>query len=118
MITHIKRYFCVAFEFLVYSKENYFLRLMLTETVTSRSYSKIYLPYNMFMKETDMSQLRKKLEEKYKISKKFFSDTKELRKIIENETQQILTKNPNIIIFENIDVILEKLKSIKNNSIK
>ena len=118
VITHIKRYFCVAFEFLVYSKENYFLRLMLTETVTSRSYSKIYLPYNMFMKENDMSQLRKKLEEKYKISKKFFSDTKELRKIIENETQQILTKNPNIIIFENIDVILEKLKSIKNNSIK
>ena len=118
VITHIKRYFCVAFEFLVYSKVNYFLRLMLTETVTSRSYSKIYLPYNMFMKETDMSLLRKKLEEKYKISKKFFSDTKELRKIIENETQQILSKNPNIIIFENIDVILEKLKSIKNNSIK
>ena len=118
VITHIKRYFCVAFEFLVYSKVNYFLRLMLTETVTSRSYSKIYLPYVMFMKENDMSQLRKKLEEKYKISKKFFSDTKELRKIIENETQQILSKNPNIIIFENIDVILEKLKSIKNNSIK
>ena len=113
VITHIKRYFSVAFEFLVYSKENYFLRLMLTETITSRSYSKIYLPYLMCRKENDMGLLKKKLEEKYKISKKFFHDTKKLRKIIENETQQILTKNPNLIIFENIDIILEKLKNIK-----
>lgn len=112
-MTHVKRYFCCAFEFVVYSRENFFLRLMLTETVTCRSYSKLFLPYIMISTITNMNELKKSLEYKFNLSKKLFKNKQKLRQVLYDESENILTKNPHLVIFENIDIILEKLNQIK-----
>lgn len=112
-MTHVKRYFCCAFEFVVYSRENFFLRLMLTETVTCRTYSKLFLPYIMISTITNMNELKKNLEYKFNLSKKLFKNKKKLRQVLYDESENMLTKNPHLVIFENIDIILEKLNQIK-----
>ena len=112
-MTHVKRYFCCAFEFVVYSRENFFLRLMLTETVTCRTYSKLFLPYIMMSTITNMNELKKNLEYKFNLSKKLFKNKKKLRQVLYDESENMLTKNPHLVIFENIDIILEKLNQIK-----
>ena len=42
---HIKRYFICSLEFLIYSRETFFLRIILMETMSNRCYSKIYIPF-------------------------------------------------------------------------
>ena len=111
---HIKRYFTCAFEFVVYSRENFFLRLMLTETLTCRSYSKLFIPYYMYSNITNMNELKKSLEEKYKLSKKLFKNKKKLKAILYEESETILTKSLSLVIYESIDVIIEKLNVIKD----
>lgn len=110
VILHIKKYFCCAFEFIVYSKENYFLRLMLTETITSRSYSKLYLPYYMNKTIHIIEELKKILVEEYKLKKEMLSNKKRLRNVLVDEAWGILTKNSNVVFYENIDIILNKFK--------
>ena len=64
VFNHIKKYFGTAFEFLVFNKECFFLRLMITEILTSRSYTKIYLPFVMYKKENNENILKKKIRRK------------------------------------------------------
>ena len=112
VFNHIKKYFGTAFEFLVFNKECFFLRLMITEILTSRSYTKIYLPFDMYKKENNENILKKKLEEKFNSKKTLINDKKKLREIVYNETLKILAKNKEFVLYENIDNILEKINGI------
>ena len=85
---------------------------MITEILTSRSYTKIYLPYVMHKKENNENILKKKLEEKFNLKKTLINDKKKLREIVYNETLKILAKNTEFVLYENIDNILEKINGI------
>ena len=116
VIIHIKRHFYVCFEFVVYSKETFFMRLMLTESITCRSYAKVYLPLDMLCAQSNtINETKKELEKKYGLDKKLLSNKKGLKQVIVEEAEQILTKNPSLVLFEHIDVIVNKLHAINNN---
>ena len=115
VIIHIKRHFYVCLEFVVYSKETFFMRLMLTESITCRSYAKVYLPLDMLCAQSNtINETKKELEKKYRLDKKLLSNKKGLKQVIVEEAEQILTKNPSLVLFEHIDVIINKLHAINN----
>ena len=92
------------------------MRLMLTESITCRSYAKVYLPLDMLCAQSNtINETKKELEKKYALDKKLLSNKKGLKQVIVEEAEQILTKNPSLVLFEHIDVIVNKLHAINNN---
>lgn len=68
----------------------------------------------MYSNITNMNELKKSLEEKYKLSKKLLKNKKKLKAILYEESETILTKSLSLVIYESIDVIIEKLNVIKD----
>ena len=112
---HIKRYFVCSLEFLIYSREVFFLRIMVMESITNRSYSKIYIPFYTVEIEFDIKEMEKFLKEKYSVINSLYENKIKLKKFLLEESQNLLTKNsaegPEVLIlFENIEFLVEKIK--------
>ena len=112
---HIKRYFICSLEFLIYSRENFFLRIMVMETLNNRSYSKIYIPFYTIKIEFDFKEMEKFLIQKYDAINNLYQDKEKLKKFLLKESQNLLKKNSStgvdsLILFENIEFLVEKIK--------
>ena len=112
---HIKRYFLCSLEFLVYSRNNHFLRIMIMESITNRCYSKVYIPFYSIKKDFDAKEMQKILIEKYEVINNLYQDKDKLKKFLSEESKYLLTKNPSddintLILFENIDFLVERIK--------
>ena len=112
---HIKRYFICSLEFLIYSREVFFLRIMVMESMTNRSYSKIYIPFYTVEIEFDIKEMEKFLKEKYSVINSLYENKIKLKKFLLEESQNLLTKNSTegpevLILFENIEFLVEKIK--------
>ena len=117
---HIKRYFLCSLEFLVYSRENHFLRIMIMESITNRCYSKIYIPFYSIKKDFDAKEMQKILFEKYEAINTLYQDKNKLKKFLSEESKCLLTKNPTddinaLVLFENIDFLVERIKDFLLN---
>ena len=113
---HIKRYFLCSLEFLVYTREIHFLRIMIMESITNRCYSKIYIPFYSIKKDFDAKETKKILIEKYEVIDNLFKDKNKLKKFLCEESKCLLTKNPSddinvLILFENIEFLVERIKN-------
>ena len=111
---HIKRYFLCSLEYLVYSRQNHFLRIMIMESITNRCYSKIYIPIYSIKKDLDTKEMQKILIEKYETINTLYQDKIKLKKFLSEESKCLLTKNPAddinaLILFENIDFLVERI---------
>jgi hypothetical protein len=102
----------ISLEFLIYSKTNYFLRLLITESLSCRSYSKIYLPYEMHSYNFNMDQLKKELETRFTF-KKLNNESHPYRKVIKilltELTHNILHKTNHLTQFDNFETIINKI---------
>ena len=112
---HIKRYFLCSLEFLVYSRNNHFLRIMIMESITNRCYSKVYIPFYSIKKDFDAKEMQKILIEKYEVINNLYQDKNKLKKFLSEESKYLLTKNPSddinaLVLFENIDFLVERIK--------
>ena len=112
---HIKRYFICSLEFLIYSRENFFLRIMVMETMNNRSYSKIYIPFYSIKIEFDIKEMEKFLKQKYSVINSLYENKQKLKKFLLVESQNLLTKNSSegsdaLILFENIKFLVDKIK--------
>jgi len=112
---HIKRYFICSLEYLVYSRESHFLRIMIMETITNRCYSKIYIPFYSIKKDLDTKETQAILIEKYEVINNLYQDKNKLKKFLSEESKALLTKNPSsgsnvLVLFENIEFLVERIK--------
>ena len=112
---HIKRYFICSLEFLIYSRENFFLRIMVMETMNNRSYSKIYIPFYSVKIEYDIKEMEKFLKKKYCVINSLYENKQKLKKFLLVESQNLLTKNSPegsdaLVLFENIKFLVDKIK--------
>ena len=112
---HIKRYFICSLEFLIYSRENFFLRIMVMESITNRSYSKIYIPIYAVKIEFDKKEMEKFLKQKYDAINSLYQNKEKLKKFLLIESQNLLTKNNSdgpdaLILFENIEFLIDRIK--------
>ena len=112
---HIKRYFICSLEFLIYSRENFFLRIMVMETMNNRSYSKIYIPFYSVKIEYDIKEMEKFLKQKYSAINSLYENKQKLKKFLLVESQNLLTKNSPegsdaLVLFENIKFLVDKIK--------
>ena len=112
---HIKRYFICSLEYLVYSRENHFLRIMIMETITNRCYSKIYIPFFSIKKDLDTKETQEILIEKYEVINNLYQDKNKLKQFLSEECKALLTKNPSdgsnvLVLFENIEFLVERIK--------
>ena len=112
---HIKRYFICSLEFLIYSRENYFLRIMVMESITSRSYSKIYIPIYFIKIEYDAKEMEKFLKKKYDVINRLYQNKQKLKQFLLVESQNLLQKNNSdgtdaLILFENIEFLVDRIK--------
>ena len=112
---HIKRYFICSLEFLIYSRENFFLRIMVMESITNRSYSKIYIPIYFIKIEYDEKVLEKFLKKKYDVINRLYQNKQKLKKFLLVESQNLLQKNNSdgtdaLILFENIEFLVDRIK--------
>ena len=117
---HIKRYFLCSLEFLVYSRENHFLRIMIMESITNRCYSKIYIPFYSIKKDFDAKEMQKILIEKYEAINTLYQDKNKLKKFLSEESKCLLTKNPAddinaLVLFENIEFLVERIRDFLLN---
>jgi hypothetical protein len=113
---HIKRYFLCSLEFLIYTREIHFLRIMIMESITNRCYSKIYIPFYSIKKDFDAKETKRILIEKYEVINNLFQDKNKLKKFLSEESRCLLTKNPSddmnvLILFENIEFLVERIKN-------
>ena len=113
---HIKRYFLCSLEFLVYSRDNHYLRIMIMESITNRCYSKVYIPFYSIKKDLDPKETQKILIEKYDVINNLYQDKNKLKKFLTNECKFLLTKNPSddinaLVLFENIEFLVERIKT-------
>ena len=120
VFTHIKRYFICSSEFLIYSRDNHFLRIMIMESITNRCYSKIYIPFYSIKKDFDAKEMQKILIEKYEVINNLYQDKNKLKKFLSEECKCLLTKNPSddinaLVLFENIEFLVERIKNFLNN---
>ena len=111
---HIKRYFICSLEYLVYSRETHFLRIMIMETITNRCYSKIYIPFYSIKKDLDTKETQTILIEKYEVINNLYQDKNKLKKFLSEESKALLTKNPSsgsnvLVLFENIQFLIERI---------
>ena len=120
---HIKRYFICSLEFLIYSRETFFLRIILMETMSNRCYSKIYIPFYSIKFEFDFKEMEKFLRQKYSVINSLYENKQYLKKFLMEESQNLLTKSSseniaNLVLFENIEFLVEKIKKFlaENNS--
>ena len=116
VFTHIKRYFLCSVEFLIYTRDNHFLRIMIMESITNRCYSKIYIPFYSIKKDFDAKETKNILVEKYELINNLFEDKKKLKKFLSEESRCLLTKNPSddinaLVLFENIEFLVERIKN-------
>ena len=112
---HIKRYFICSLEFLIYSRENFFLRIMVMESITNRSYSKIYIPIYFIKIEYDEKEMEKFLKKKYDVINRLYQNKQKLKKFLLVESQNLLQKNNSdgtdaLILFENIEFLVDRIK--------
>ena len=112
---HIKRYFICSLEFLIYSRENFFLRIMVMETMSNRSYSKIYIPFYSINIEFDIKEMEKFLKQKYSVINSLYENKQKLKKFLLIESQNLLTKNSPegsdaLVLFENIKFLVDKIQ--------
>ena len=112
---HIKRYFICSLEFLFYSRENFFLRIMVMETMSNRSYSKIYIPFYSINIEFDIKEMEKFLKQKYSVINSLYENKQKLKKFLLIESQNLLTKNSPegsdaLVLFENIKFLVDKIQ--------
>lgn len=115
VLNHLGKYYCCSFEYLLYTNECYYLRFTLTEVISLRSYSKIYLPYIMFRKEKNNSKPWVKLNSNYtEFHPDKFRYKSKLNKVLLEEALGILAKNTSIVFFENDSIILHKLSYVKS----
>ena len=117
---HIKRYFICSLEYLVYSRENNFLRIMIMETITNRCYSKIYIPFYSIKKDLDTKETQAILIEKYEVINNLYQNKNKLKKFLSEECKALLTKNPSdgsnvLVLFENIEFLVERIKDFLNS---
>ena len=117
---HIKRYFVCSLEYLVYSRENHFLRIMIMETITNRCYSKIYISFYSIKKDLDTKETQAILIEKYEVINNLYQDKNKLKKFLSEECKALLTKNPSdgsnvLVLFENIEFLVERIKDFLNS---
>ena len=117
---HIKRYFICSLEFLIYSREIHFLRIMIMESITNRCYSKIYIPFYSIKKDFDAKEMQKILIEKYEVINNLYQDKNKLKKFLSEESRHLLTKNPSddinaLVLFENIELLVERIKNFLLN---
>jgi hypothetical protein len=111
-LEHNKHYFMVAFEFIIYSKVSYFIRVLITESLTCRSYSRIFTPYYMHSYTSNVDELKKDLESNFKLGKKFLEDVnykKKFKMLLNEIAMGILQKNLYLKQYDNIDVLLSNL---------
>jgi hypothetical protein len=88
---------------------------MVTEALTSRSYSKIFSPFFMVSYISSPEELRKKLVETFCLTKKLIENQEiriMLKKILTEFSLKILHKSLHLQQFECIDVILKELNTI------
>ena len=112
---HIKRYFICSLEFLIYTRENFFLRIMVMETMSNRSYSKIYIPFYSINIEFDIKEMEKFLKQKYSVINSLYENKQKLKKFLLIESQNLLTKNSPegsdaLVLFENIKFLVDKIQ--------
>ena len=102
----------ISFEFLAYSVTNYFIKIIITETQSCRTYSKLFLPEYMHCYKNDLEELKKELENRYKLNKKLvdnYSFKQKLKSLLQHWASNILQKNTKYYQFENITTIIDKL---------
>ena len=112
---HIKRYFICSSEFLIYTRESFFLRIMVTESITNRSYSKIFIPIHSIKFEFDINEMEKFLKKKYDAITSLYQNKQKLKKFLLEESQNLLKKKTSIgpdalILFENIEFLVDRIK--------
>ena len=112
---HIKRYFICSLEFLIYTRESFFLRIMVTESITNRSYSKIFIPIYTIKFEFDIKEMEKFLKQKYEAITSLYQNKKNLKKFLLEESRNLLTKNSSdgpdaLVLFENIEFLVDRIK--------
>ena len=133
---HIKRFFVCSTEFLVYNTKNIFYRIMIMETISNRTYSKIFIPYanlkiDQIEKKNDSENINKKeneedkseeqalddndliknaIKEKYYIFDELFSNKKICKEFIYQETCDLLTKNNKLDLFEFFEYLVERIE--------
>lgn len=112
---HIKRYFICSSEFLIYTRESFFLRIMVSESITNRSYSKIFIPIHSIKFEFDINEMEKFLKKKYDAITTLYQNKQKLKKFLLEESQNLLTKKTSIgpdalILFENIEFLVDRIK--------
>lgn len=124
VMDHFRIYYYCSFEYLLYPNEWYCFRFTLTEVISLRSYSKIYLPYIMFHKgnrncngsnhcdsnDNGFKSWLKPNEDYIELKIEMLSNKKILKAVLLVETLGMLAKNAiKVFFFENITIILDKL---------
>lgn len=123
VMDHLRKYYYCSFEYLLYTNECYYFRFTLTEAISLRSYSKIYLSYIMFHKgnrncdgrndcdnnDNGFKSWLKPNEDYIELNIEILSNKKTLKAVLLVETLGMLAKNSIIVFFENITIILDKL---------
>ena len=90
------------------------MKLVITESKTCRSYSKLFLPLSMQIEATDTEGIKKEVEAEFKINKKMMEDPSfrlNLKNLIHEYALNILYKNPQVKQYEDIGSFLNKLLS-------
>ena len=83
---------------------------MIMETISNRTYSKIYCTFTELKKESEFDEIEEKIKEKYSVFVDLYQNKKKLKEFLINESCLMLTKNNILILFENICVLIARIK--------
>ena len=115
VFTHIKRFFVCSADFFAYNRNTIFYRIMIMETISNRTYSKIYCTFLQLKKEVEFDDIEEKIKEKYSIFVDLYQNKKKLKEFLIYESCLLLTKNSDLILVENFSFLTAKIKEFLFN---